>query len=351
MKKYKILICASFMVHTFCMAQVGTYHISGTLKGNYYGKIYMFFENNFKQKDSLSSEIRNGNFYFTGKSHLPVLARFHMGQQVSFIQDIYIDNSNIDFVCSDTMIITNNNRDTLNRFIIQEVTGSHLQDLISEFYKDLPNDTTQIYNEIYFKHLKILISKNPYLLVSPYLVSKSTFLNYSQLEDLKNLVDISLENSYEYKTMLYQMNHSKKTSQMLDSSFHNVTLKDYDLHNVNTKDFINKYTLIVFWASWCVPCRNEHADLNNIYSLYNQKGLTILGISLDNQIKKWKAAIKYDKLTWPQMIDTNAFEGEISKYYAINAIPYNILVDSKGIIVAKSLSVPEMYALLKKKFN
>ncbi len=158
-----ILLFTSFVIHTFCQAQIDTYHISGTVKGNYFGKIYMFFENNYKQKDSLSSEIRNGNFYFTGKSRLPILARFHMGQQVSFVQDIYIDNPNIDFICSDTMIITNENRDTLNRFIVREVKGSHLQDLISGFYKDLPNDTTQEYNEIYFERLKDLVSKYSFL--------------------------------------------------------------------------------------------------------------------------------------------------------------------------------------------
>ncbi len=151
--------------------------------------------------------------------------------------------------------------------------------------------------------------------------------------------------------MLYEMNHSKKTNQILNSTFHNVILKNYNLHNISTEAFINKYTLIVFWASWCVPCRNEHADLNNIYSLYSQKGLTILGISLDNEIEKWKTAIGFDKLTWPQMIDTNAFKGEISTYYAINAIPFNILIDSNRIIIAKNLSVPEIYDLLEKKFK
>lgn len=310
----------------------------------------MFYENDFKHKDSISSKITNGKFQFTAQTILPKLIRLHMGQQTSYIGDVYIDDTNTAITCSDTVLIRNENRDTLNKFIILAVSGSTLQNSISDFHNNVGDENANDYNEIYFRHLYYFISKHSSSVISPYLVSRSSILNYLQLDTLKRLIDTSLFGTYEYNAMLSFINHAEKTGKMLDSSFHDVILKGTNMHEMNTSEFRNKYTLIIFWASWCVPCRNEHAELNDIYSAYKSKGLTILGISLDKDANDWKKAIKLDKLKWPQLIDLKSMEGEISKTYAISAIPYNILIDSKGTIVAKNLSIAEIYSSIAKIF-
>lgn len=333
-------------------AQKRNIHISGNISGIYFGKVYMFYENDFKHRDSISSTITDGRFQFNVYSKLPVLIRLHMGQgqQISFIGDVYIDDINTVIYCTDTVLIRNENRDTLNKFIIQRVTGSTLQNSISDFHKNLGDEDEQNHPEVYFRHLYYFITNHSNSIISPYLVSRSSNLNFLQLDTLKNLIDTSLFGTYEYNAMLSVINHVEKTSKMLDSSFHDVTLRDTNLHEINTKEFRNKYTLIIFWASWCVPCRNEHPALNDIYTAYRTKGLTILGISLDKDANDWKKAIRHDGLKWPQLVDLKSWEGEISKTYAISAIPYNILIDSKGTIIAKNLSISEIYSSIAKIF-
>ncbi len=347
MNKSLNLLYFFMVVFSTSFAQKRFIDISGTLSGSYDGKIYMFYENDFKNRDSISSTITNGKFHFKELSKLPVLIRLHMGQ-TSYIGDVYIDDTSTIIFCTDSLLIKNDGRDTLNKFIIQGVSGSTLQNLIFDFNSNLIDEKEENYRYIYFKDLYHFISRYPSSIVSPYLVSGSSFLNYLQLDTLKNIIDPTLVGTYEYKMMLSLINHVEKRSKMLDSSFHDVTLKNTGMHDVDTKEFRNKCTLIVFWASWCVPCRNEHPVLNDIYSVYKHKGLTILGISLDKNAAEWKKAIKHDKLKWPQLIDQNSIDGEISKTYDISVIPYNILIDSKGIIIAKNLTIGEIYSSITK---
>jgi len=103
------------------------------------------------------------------------------------------------------------------------------------------------------------------------------------------------------------------------------------LVNVNIKEGMD------FWAGWCVPCRAENPQLIKMFSLYNNKGLEILGVSLDGERARWTNAIVTDKLPWTQVSDLQVFENAIAKAYGISSIPRNILIDPQGIIIAKNL--------------
>lgn len=108
---------------------------------------------------------------------------------------------------------------------------------------------------------------------------------------------------------------------------------------VKLSDFRGKYVLIDFWASWCIPCRNENPSVVSAYKKYKNKGFTVLGISLDDQRskKEWLGAIKADGLTWTQVSDLKGWKNEVSKRYGIEQIPANILIDPSGKIIARNL--------------
>lgn len=74
-----------------------------------------------------------------------------------------------------------------------------------------------------------------------------------------------------------------------------------------------KIKLLDFWASWCAPCRAENPHMIKLYEKYHNKGLVILGISLDHQPDAWKKAIADDKLTWNQVMDTKNIAHELYK--------------------------------------
>lgn len=117
------------------------------------------------------------------------------------------------------------------------------------------------------------------------------------------------------------------------------TQKDTSGNLVSTASFRGKYLLVDFWASWCAPCRQENPNLVKAYAKYQAKGFEILGVSLDEERfkKNWLAAIKADKLTWPQVSNLEGFGSEPAKLYVIRAIPQNALIDPSGKIIARNL--------------
>ena len=104
-----------------------------------------------------------------------------------------------------------------------------------------------------------------------------------------------------------------------------------------------KVTIIDFWAAWCGPCRRENPNLVKIYKEFHDKGLEIVGVSLDGSSRQkdakgaWIKAIADDGLTWHQVSNLNYFNGPIAKQYNIQSIPAAYIIDSEGKIVAKNL--------------
>lgn len=123
--------------------------------------------------------------------------------------------------------------------------------------------------------------------------------------------------------------------------------KDINGNAIKLDDFKGKYVLIDFWASWCVPCRKGNPHLLKLYSEYNPKGLEILGVSDDDKDElKWKKAVEKDGIgVWRHVLRGLQYkEGtyerinvkeDISEGYNIHSLPTKILVDPKGIIVAR----------------
>ena len=70
---------------------------------------------------------------------------------------------------------------------------------------------------------------------------------------------------------------------------------------------------------------------------YKDKGFDVLGISLDNKLDAWKKAIKDDGIEWGQVSDLKGWDTPMTKLYDFSGIPYLLLVDGEGRIVAKNL--------------
>ena len=98
-----------------------------------------------------------------------------------------------------------------------------------------------------------------------------------------------------------------------------------------------KYVLVDFWASWCGPCRAENPNVVNAFEKYKNKNFTILGVSLDDNKANWMEAIKADKLNWLQISDLKKWESVAVNAYQIDGIPFNVLLDPEGKIVATDL--------------
>lgn len=120
---------------------------------------------------------------------------------------------------------------------------------------------------------------------------------------------------------------------------------------VKLSDYQGKYTLVDFWASWCMPCREENPNIVKLYHQYKDRGFDVFGVSLDSNPGSWLRAIEEDQLQWTNVSDLQAWGSEVVGLYSIKAIPTSYILDPEGIIVAKNLRGEELEAFLKKTFD
>lgn len=108
---------------------------------------------------------------------------------------------------------------------------------------------------------------------------------------------------------------------------------------ISIKEEIGKHkiTIIDFWASWCGPCRHDMPGVVELYKEFKDKGLGIVGVSLDNDANAWKKAIDQLKMTWPQMSDLRGWDNAAAQMLSITSIPHTVIVDSKGVILTRGL--------------
>jgi Thiol-disulfide isomerase and thioredoxins len=111
---------------------------------------------------------------------------------------------------------------------------------------------------------------------------------------------------------------------------------------VSLHQFKGKFVLVDFWASWCGPCRAENPNVVRAYKKYHSDQFDILGVSLDNSRELWIKAIKKDGLEWKQGSDLKAWDSPVVKDYGLKGIPFNMLLDKNGKIIAKNLRGVEL---------
>ena len=116
-----------------------------------------------------------------------------------------------------------------------------------------------------------------------------------------------------------------------------ITMNDTEGKPFSLSSLKGKYVLVDFWASWCGPCRGENPNIVEAYNKFKDKNFTILGVSLDEDKDAWLKAIKDDNLTWKQISDLKGWNNAAVPLYGFDAIPYNVLVDPEGKIIATSL--------------
>ncbi len=108
-------------------------------------------------------------------------------------------------------------------------------------------------------------------------------------------------------------------------------------------DLKGKVVLLDFWASWCGPCRKENPNVVAVYNKYKDKGFTVMNVSLDDNLDRWKQAIEQDGLIWPNHVsDLKKWNSAVGQIYQVRSIPFTVLIDQNGNIVATNLRGPAL---------
>ncbi len=125
-----------------------------------------------------------------------------------------------------------------------------------------------------------------------------------------------------------------------------ITEKDLSGKVLSLYNVKGKYTLIDFWASWCAPCVRQFPEMKQAYEVFKGKGFEIFSVSIDSREDRWKAASERYELPWPNVSDVKGWDSGHARAYNVTFIPFNLLIDSNGIIVAKNLHSLELYSRL-----
>jgi peroxiredoxin len=156
-----------------------------------------------------------------------------------------------------------------------------------------------------------------------------------QLTELYNDLDTSVQRTSYGKKVKASLDIARKLA--IGKPAPGFTQNDANGKPVSLSSLKGKYVLIDFWASWCGPCRAENPQVVKAYRAYKDKGFTILGVSLDTDKTDWLGAVRHDHLSWQQVSDLKGWKNAVAVQYGIRAIPSNVLVDKKGIIIARNL--------------
>lgn len=350
-----------------------SFEIFGKISGDYKSHIYFFIDNDISHKDSLKAEIKDGQFYFKGKAKLPILCKFHFGERTNF-QEVYIDGGETHIELESRLDKDQQSADIENartHFTVIKVSGSESQHEIDQFnfWKDKLDSSSLSKEEkhnLYFQKLKGIIETDPRSKVSAYLVvgggylvgrgflySQECPLSFDEVKELREKLDGSLHESYEWANISRLLNTIDKGKNLaIGEKLPSVFLYSNERDSVNIEKLIsNRPVLIDFWASWCGPCRSFNKELVPLYAKYRAKGFEIISISLDDHYVNWKRALKEDKFKWIQLIDKRAFNGELARRYDIRSIPFKILLDKSGRILANPSSIEALKKQLKELYQ
>lgn len=131
----------------------------------------------------------------------------------------------------------------------------------------------------------------------------------------------------------YQANAPKVESKAPD-----FTLLNMDGETLLLSDYSGKVVIIDFWATWCGPCRKGIPDLIKLKEDYSDKGVEVIGISLDGITRDGSTVndivpfIKEFNINYPIVQGTNKI---VKDYGSIRSIPTSFVIDQKGNIVSR----------------
>jgi len=115
-----------------------------------------------------------------------------------------------------------------------------------------------------------------------------------------------------------------------------------DGSTVDTQALHGKVVLVDFWASWCPDCIREMPSVRKAYQKYRDKGLVIIGISLDTDELALANFVAKKLIPWPQFCDGKGWESELAIKFGVRAIPEMWLINREGTLVSTEVPIEQL---------
>ncbi|HEY4062641.1 MAG TPA: TlpA disulfide reductase family protein [Puia sp.] len=161
----------------------------------------------------------------------------------------------------------------------------------------------------------------------------------------------ALKQSYDQQMAQMAQQGSQSPSNWVGKPAPALSLPDVNGRSVSLASYKGKYLLVDFWASWCGPCRAENPNVVKVHDEFKGKNFAILGVSLDKEKDPWQKAIHDDKLDWTHVSDLKFWNSKAVETFKFDGIPYNVLIDPKGNVIAEGLRGEDLENKLKQVLN
>ncbi len=328
------------------------YRIEGTIDGSDDADmIYLAIDEAIPNEEKLiidSSSIDQGRFMFKGEAKLGMHALFI--KKSKQWKKIFLDGQDISLKMS---------ADSLHSALVEGSDEMNIINQIETRLKPLKLQEMNLFNQLLrlkkagnTDSIKLLtpefkqIQSHVYSVINQHIKNFPT--SYASLElmakhgdkIMQKEIALGLIDNFPEKFRqldIYERALNKYTPKLstVGESIVDFILPDTIGTLIDSRKYRSGYLLIDFWASWCVPCRQEHPNLIKAYNKFGGEGFEILSVSIDQDTLAWKEAIRKDKLTWQQVI-SGIYDPQI-RNYPIDKIPASFLFDPEGKIVAVNL--------------
>lgn len=123
-----------------------------------------------------------------------------------------------------------------------------------------------------------------------------------------------------------------------ETPFPGLPWTDLDGREWAAEDLEGRVVVLDFWATWCAPCLAEFPHLRRLEDRYGDRGLVLMGVSLDTLDKgALRSFVLRHDLTWPQIHQSRGFAGELPRHFQVETVPATLVFDPQGRLVARDL--------------
>jgi len=326
MKKI-ILSLAIIIAMVACGQKTEGYSINGTITGELEGETKVYLKKIGEKNQPVDVDttlVENGKFKFEGVAAIPELHYIFLGEGRTAYKAIILENGEIEF---------NAQKDSLG---FAELKGTLQNDIFSDYIKKLQSASKQATS----------IQRDLQSASDAATKASMTDEMNDEAQEYYDALTPEIKKTSNAITILKKLEllkekEEKEKSTAIGAKAPIFSAPGPDGKEIVLNDVLGKVTLIDFWAGWCKPCRMENPNVVAVYNKYHDKGLNIIGVSLDRDAATWKKAIDDDGLTWNHVSHVKYF-GPIAQLYNVDAIPAAFLLDENGVIIAKNLRGPEL---------